>query len=597
MLKNIQKFKGACFGFIVCNEVANKEVILSIILTICLGIIPAINLRVNEALINNLLGTNKMGTIKCLIILAAMCLFTGFLDYIINLCNTKIDIQLKKSVNPKIIKAASELNYEYIEDEQKMNLINRVLKKPGLDRFNVSYTHILSLLAFVVKILSVSLTVLLTMGSLLSFLILLLPVPLIISSSMSKKKEYEVLRSNSLMQRQSDYIEFHMLRGRDMTAERNLFGYGRYYNQRFKQYYLKALKMEDVVNIKWSLRKITANTAMVMIIIFIMIGATKLYSYSSISIGLYIALFTVLLQLQMSLSKTIPGIVGDLTLDDEYFKDVQKFQQLSPVQQMTDEREAIILEEIQTIEFKNVSFKYPGTDQYILNDVSFVLEKGKHYAVVGKNGCGKTTLTKLIMGLYPVTDGKILINGVDISNIETDAYHKLFSVIFQDFVRYAITIEENIGIGSIEGILDIEKIKLVANSIGLDELINGLPNGYKTNLGKLYPESIDLSGGQWQKIAFARTLFHEGTFKILDEPTAALDPIEESHLYHTFKRILTGQTSLFISHRLASTKLSDIILVMDDGKIIECGSHDELMNANGMYRKMFNIQKEWYDER
>lgn len=595
MLKHIEKFKRACFGFVVCKEVASNEVILSIILTISLGIIPAINLRVNELLINNLLVTNRIGTIKYIIVFSVMCFLTGVLDYVINICNTRVDIKLKKSVNSKIIKTASKLKYEFIEDEQKMNLINRVLKKPGLDRFNISYTHILSLIAFVIRILSISLTVLLTMGNLLSLLILLLPLPLIISSSMSKKKEYEVLRSNSLMQRQSDYIEFHMLRGRDMTAERNLFGYGRYYNQRFKQYFLKALKMEDVVNVKWSLRKIVANTAMVIIIIFIMIGATNLYSYNSISIGLYIALFTVLLQFQMFLSKTIPGIVGDITLDNEYFRDVQEFQQLANLHETTDVKK-FILEEIKTIEFKNVSFKYPGTEQYILNDVSFVLEKGKHYAVVGKNGCGKTTLTKLIMGLYPVTDGKILVNGINIVNIEAEAYYKLFSVIFQDFAHYAITVEENIGIGNIDEISNTEKIKSVANSIGLNELMDSLPNGYKTNLGKLYPESIDLSGGQWQKIAFARMLFHEGTFKILDEPTAALDPIEESHLYYAFKRILTGQTSLFISHRLASTKLSDIILVMDGGKIIESGSHDELIYANGMYKKMFNIQKEWYDE-
>lgn len=595
MTKYIDNIKKACYGFIVCNNVSKREVLFSIILTFCIGMIPALNLRINESIINNLLITNKMGTIKYLTVLAFVFFLTGFMYYIRNLCNAKVEIKLKKTVNLKIINSISQLKYEYIEDEEKMNLINRVLRKPGLDRFNLSYTHILSLITLVTQVLSISLTILLVKGSLLSFFILLLPFPLIISSSMSKKKEYEVLRSNSLMQRQSDYIEFHMLRGRDMAEERNLFGYGKYYNKRFKQYFLKALKMEDKVHVTWAYRKIIANIAMVMIIVFIMIGATRLYDYKIISIGLYVSLFTSLLQLQLSLSKSIPEIVGELTLDIEYFKDVQKLQELATTRIKTyDSR--VALKQIKTIEFKNVSFKYLGTDHYVLNNVSFVFEKGKHYAIVGKNGCGKTTLTKLIMGLYPVTEGQILINGIDINNIETEGYHSLFSVIFQDFARYAITVEENIGIGNIDEIWNGEKIKSIVNEIGLAELIKKLPKGYETNLGKLYPESVDLSGGQWQKIAFARALFHEGTFKIFDEPTAALDPIEESNLYHMFKKILTGETSLFISHRLASTKLSDIILVMDNGEIVESGSHKELIDKNGLYKRMFNIQKEWYDE-
>lgn len=232
-----------------------------------------------------------------------------------------------------------------------------------------------------------------------------------------------------------------------------------------------------------------------------MIGATSLYDNDFISIGLYVSLFTALLQLQLSLSKSIPEIVGELTLDIEYFKDVQKLQELStPPTETLDSK--VVLKQIKTIEFRNVSFKYPGTDHYVLNNISFVFEKGKHYAVVGKNGCGKTTLTKLIMGLYPVTEGQILINGIDINSIDAEEYHSLFSVIFQDFARYAISAEENIGIGNIDEIWNEEKIKSVVDKIGLDELIKNLPKGYETNLGKLYPESVDLSGGQWQKNCF-----------------------------------------------------------------------------------------------
>ena len=197
-----------------------------------------------------------------------------------------------------------------------------------------------------------------------------------------------------------------------------------------------------------------------------------------------------------------------------------------------------------------------------------------------------------MLKFYSPTEGKILINGIDIELISQENIYNLFSVVFQDFARYQLTVRENILLGSPTKKLDIES---VIEQVNLKEL-NNLPNGLDTFLGKIYENGIDLSGGQWQKIAIARSLVRKSQLRILDEPTASLDPLEESRLYQDYQSLLLGNTAILITHRLGATKLVDKIIVIDEGTVKEIGSHDELMKKNDLYFRMFNSQKEWYDE-
>jgi len=249
------------------------------------------------------------------------------------------------------------------------------------------------------------------------------------------------------------------------------------------------------------------------------------------------------------------------------------------------------------LEFKNVSFKYPGTDTYILKNLNLHIKNGIHYAFVGKNGSGKTTIIKLITGLYSNYKGEILLNGKDLQLYSRAVLKGMFSGVYQDFARYAISAEDNITLGDINNILSpltITKAKEAAASFDILDEILALPQGFKTPLGKIEEGGVDISGGQWQRIAMARSLVSPAPFRILDEPTAALDPISESRMYENFEKMNEGKTTVFISHRLGSTKIADKIFVIDQGAIAEEGNHDELMAKNGLYAGMYESQRSWY---
>lgn len=244
--------------------------------------------------------------------------------------------------------------------------------------------------------------------------------------------------------------------------------------------------------------------------------------------------------------------------------------------------------------FENVSFKYPGHDTYALKDINLTIKPGMKLAIVGINGAGKTTFTKLLMKLYEPTEGRILLNGIDLKQYNRESYFKIFSPIFQNVECFAFHVWENVSLTD-EAHTDREKVKAVLKQSGLDEKINKYEKGIDTHLLKIFnKEGIDLSGGEKQRLAMARALYKGGDVMVLDEPTAALDALAEDKMYREFNRIVEGKTAIFISHRLSSTRFCDSIAMFDEGKIIEYGTHDELMNANGKYANMYNVQAQYY---
>lgn len=246
--------------------------------------------------------------------------------------------------------------------------------------------------------------------------------------------------------------------------------------------------------------------------------------------------------------------------------------------------------------FENVSFKYPGHDNYVLKDVNLTIKDGKKLAVVGINGAGKTTFIKLIMKLYNPTKGRILLNGVDIKEYDREEYFRIFSPVFQNIECFALPIYENVSFKP-KSETDMEKVKYALNKSGLMEKIDMYENGIDTNLLKIFDEKgIDLSGGEKQKLAMARALYKEGDVIILDEPTAALDALAEDKMYRDFESMVKNKIAIFISHRLGSTKFCDQIAMFKDGKIVELGTHDELIQKNGEYAYMYNIQSSYYKE-
>lgn len=243
------------------------------------------------------------------------------------------------------------------------------------------------------------------------------------------------------------------------------------------------------------------------------------------------------------------------------------------------------------LSFHNVSFKYPGSDKYILKDINMTFNIGEKLALVGLNGAGKTTLIKLLLRLYEPTEGEIRLNGIDIGKYDYDEYVQIFSVVFQDFGIFDFPLDENIAASED---VDSARVKKVIDKVGLTELVNSLPDKEHTLLYHENGDGVALSGGEAQKVAIARALYKDAPFVILDEPTAALDPIAEAEIYENFDTLVGDKTAIYISHRMSSCKFCDRIVVINDGRIEEEGSHDSLMEKNGLYAKMYNTQANYY---
>lgn len=244
------------------------------------------------------------------------------------------------------------------------------------------------------------------------------------------------------------------------------------------------------------------------------------------------------------------------------------------------------------IEFRNVSFRYPGTEEYVLKDVNLTFPYGKKIAIVGENGAGKTTLVKLLLRLYDVTEGEILAGGINIREIEYSAYLKLYAAVFQDFRLHSYSIRENIAFqesGKDELIWELLRRQ------GLDEAVKQTKKGLDTFLTKeLDRDGKDFSGGEKQRLAMVRALYRNSPFFVLDEPTAAIDPLAELRYFESLKEETKGKTAVFITHRMASTKFADLIVVLDEGKVEETGDFDTLISSGGTFERLFNIQASYY---
>ncbi len=247
------------------------------------------------------------------------------------------------------------------------------------------------------------------------------------------------------------------------------------------------------------------------------------------------------------------------------------------------------------VEFRDVSFKYPGSENYSLRHVSMKFKVGQRLAVVGMNGSGKTTFIKLLCRLYDPTEGEILLNGIDIRKYNYRDYMNLFSVVFQDFQLLALPLGQNV---AASGVYDKEQVVEVLRNAGFEERLQSMPEGVETYLYKEFDASgVEISGGEAQKIAIARALYKDAPFIILDEPTAALDPIAEMEIYQKFNDIVGDKTAIYISHRLSSCRFCDEILVFHEGNVVQKGSHEELVGAQGKYHELWHAQAQYYQEK
>lgn len=382
------------------------------------------------------------------------------------------------------------------------------------------------------------------------------------------------------------------LMGRPAACERGMFGYA----ERIAEMYDKSLtKVETDIfrgNLRYGIKDNMfriLSSVLCFLAIFLMVPTLV---SGTITIGVFISVVNTILTV-------IPKIAGDystytflFTLNHRQVKLFNKFLSLTSNRENTEPMSENP-PAFESLEMKNVSFTYPGTEKKILDGVSLKINAGMKYSLVGVNGSGKSTLIKLILRMYDDYEGEILVNGRELREWPRCDIKAMFGAVLQNFSQYDISLEDNINMGS--GFRAGEdEVNAAISLAGLDEAVSRLANGKKTLLGKIHENGADLSGGEWQRAAMARSIVHPSGLKILDEPTAALDPIAERDFYQKFDEMTRNSAVIFISHRLASAKNSDCIYVLNNGKIAEQGNHEELMEKRGLYAEMFESQRGWY---
>ena len=521
-------------------------------------------------------------------LLAGIMVYNSIIGVIMNFIECKRNIYYRQKLTPEMLEKHAKLEYRHIENPKTADLINRVC--PNFDK-NVwgMYSGILEIINLIVYMAGIMVT-LFTQVWWIALTMLAASVPILYIATKAGQRSYDADKEMSKIDRRVNYLS-DVMKSREAVEERTIYGTTETLNGQYAQKYEYARKFRLKVSLKNFVKQKMGGVVTAMYSIGAMFALIPSVTSGAMTIGFFIALMGAIFQLSSRLSWGVNWHIEDLSRKREYLKDLTEFMTLD------EEKDANAMPDknisFKTVEFKNVSFKYPDTDKIILDGVSFTIENGKHYAFVGVNGAGKTTITKLITGLYTNYEGEILVDSRPLKELAQARIKGLSSVVYQDFAKYYISLYDNIALGNLET-NDRKPVESAVELVGLSEAVDNLKDGLDTPLGKILENGADLSGGEWQRAAMARSVLSSAPLKILDEPTAALDPIAESMVYQNFERISKGMTTVFISHRLGSTKLADVIHVLSDGKIAESGSHNELMAKNGIYREMFDSQAEWY---
>lgn len=508
------------------------------------------------------------------------------IDWLILPCNQQRTLLSNLAVIDKV----SQMQYRLVEDQETADLTDRISNDLSSSVWD-SYLLILRTMSLIISIVGV-LAVLAKYVWWAALIMIAVCVPFLMIARKSGKAQYDFQRENEKYWRHNAALA-EMLSSREAVEERTLFGYSDKIGDLWYDSARQLMRRNRKVSFYWWIRSQTGVLFSIVTGGLLTALLLRQAVHGGITIGVFTSLSGACFDLANMFGWRLAGILEEYSNKSEFFKDLTVFTALEETPGGADDL-AETLPDFETLEFRDVSFTYPGTEQPILQHVSFRMERGHHYSIVGTNGAGKSTIVKLICGLYDNYEGEILLNGQELQTIPYAIRKGLFSVVSQDYPRYQLTLAENIRLGDCSLSDTDPKIAEAAEKAGLSDVIARLPLGLAHPLGKLEENGQDLSGGEWQRVAMARTLVSRAPFYILDEPTAALDPIAESKMYSQYADLSRNKTTIFISHRLGSTRLADEILVLDHGTIAESGSYQELMQAQGLYAEMFDAQRSWY---
>ena len=531
-----------------------------------------------------------------------MIVFLAILQFVIfavsALLNTLRNISqqlLQNSVSMRIqlmvMEKAASLDLPFYEDAASYDLLRRAqndsINRPVL-MIATAFGLFQTMLTFVTMV-----AVLVAVSPILALLALVSPIPAFIVDTRYGWRGYNIARWGSRLLRRMTYL-VSLVTTDTFAKEVKLFGLGHYFIDRYR---LIAKVFYDTQRSQLVRRYMTGFalgnvSTIVASFTYLYIAVQAIAGH--LTIGALVAYAQAATQVQNSIQSILGGFTG-MYEHNLYLNNLTELMNRQPVMTVKKAPAAVPQPLRGEITFENVSFAYPGSESQALSDLSFTITPGETLAVVGRNGAGKTTLFKLICRLYDPTEGRILIDRIDIRDFEPDELRAHIGAMFQDYVDYQATAAENIGLGSVQELTDRDAVVSASKQAGSDELISGLPAGYDTALGKWFDAGVNLAGGEWQKVALARAFMRESArILLLDEPTSALDAQAEYDLFERLRSLTHGRTAVYISHRFSTVRRADRIVFLEHGRLVEEGTHQELMRLNGRYARLFRMQAAAY---
>ncbi len=569
-------------------EASRKHTIIRILLVILNAILPLIPLYLFKLLLDAFSTGKPVETQNVIYILIAMGALSLFMIVIKNISAYNSSIQsdiITDYMANLMISKSLEIDLEFYDSDTYHDKFSRAMAQGGTKPLAVLggvtsfFQNLLMLLAII--------SLLFTLHWSITFILFIITLPVAYIRFIYSEKLIELREEQTQPSRITGYYKS-ILTGGGSAKEVRMFAFGNYLLDKFLSlaYLLRKERRELYLEqLRWvSIAQSAEIIAMLAALGFIVYKAIN----GNMSVGDISLYYMAFQKGQGNVGGLMNSAIGlhkqKLTLNYlfEFLQTERKVE--DPIYP------SLMPEKINNLEVKNLTFIYPETNKIVLNDVSFQAKKGEIIAIVGENGSGKTTLIKLINRLYDPIKGNIFYNNINIKDLSIEELRRKITVIFQNFAAYALTVDENISLSNVFEPKDPKKIKKAAKLSQADKFIQRLPQQYDTQLGRAFKNGHELSKGQWQKIALARAFYKNGDIIVLDEPTSFIDPISEDTIFQNFKTVAKDKILILITHRVYNLKMADKILVMNDGKLVEIGNHNQLIKANGLYRQMFDTQ-------
>ncbi len=582
-------FKNIWFGIKTCFLASKFYFSMKLVILMFTTLIPLVNLWLWKEVLNGIVDfqNSKQTVIICLVIYLALQLATYLIDQFDNYVQDRYSDELKFYIEEQMMDKTSRMDLSFF-DSAKMGDKVRHARNNFLTMMNMSELvfDIISAFINVVATLIIVCTYKWWLG--LVTLVLLIPFMLYNKKRTERKlqMEKEQLRDN----RKKDYYR-DVFFNDNVQFEVKLNNIGSYFIGKYKETWQKLYKINKTEDIKHNI----INTLIMIVNVSseFLVLTVSVFDVVNKHIGIGDLQYNLSMVSRLrSQSQLLMNKVNKFLSDNARLIELQEFMEIKPE---VEKSGTLKPSNNPKIEFCNVSFRYPNAEQYVLKDCSFTIEPHEKVGLIGLNGAGKSTIIKLMFRFYDPEEGCIKLDGVDLKEYDIYAVRKVFGVLFQDYVTYCLPLREIIALSDFDERFNDEKLKKACDISGASAVIKDWENGYDSVLGRYYADNgKDLSGGQWQLVGLARAYFKYSEYMILDEPSAALDPISEDRIFEQLYHLSEGKSSVTISHRLSNTTLADKILVIGDGHIIEQGSHFELLKLNGKYAELFNLQASKY---